>query len=362
MTASAETSEILRLLKRSGAVVQIPFRKRIGRLLFEPAVRAVYVALNIKHVAERLKREFTHPDLLYPGEGWALEQLLTIRIGFEEVSASPGPGVILLLNETGEAKLFLAPPGSFLDISQPNVRFHLTKEEAPAYKVEIRGNLQDPKSLENDFFVIDAARRIPLPDFVNRHYRYQADGTRHISKFATENNGIIAIHRETGEASVLPRSRLKITQIRPGRIDMVGLVSATGIFPNTVTPMEFVPVFQYHFHPSRDFLTISPGDINGWQKILRKDGIAALLPELVLNYEGKGKLYLPSMKSGRMEGAFRALNSVSDLIDPNQYLSNPDTARKWESELMKYFQIFEIDFDAEGRVRSFSSLSGHRAA
>jgi hypothetical protein len=301
-----------------------------------------------------LKEQFLRHDLIYPGEKWNLnvmEMVESWRVSFQNVRS------ILILthshlhylpkSEVERGTLFENERGLIMGVDPLNAALQF---RPLSYPVETTGAPGKPKSLENDFFVRMGNQKVPLKDFLDKHYPFERKATPDWgNKYSVECGAEVALHARTGEVDIISQGTTKVTVIDKTTRRIAQLEHGRSYRdlddPNVA---ESPSVFEYHFHPDYLEPTFSPVDVYARVEALKQKKIPRFLPHMIINIKREGIIYIPKT------------NNIADLekisktgMQLNTNSGNPEKMEKWRSHLREYFHTVRVRFNMDGEIEGW---------
>ncbi len=329
-------------------------------------------------IQERLTYELKHFDTIYPGQRWRISMIEDIRgMG---MSANMGTKLVLdyPLAETGHRpRLYVLPPEGGKPIYGHDFK------ELPSYELEVKGELGERKSLGNDFMVIDGQTRMPLKLFLEERLDVDLKRSQYMfdNLFIVENGGEIARNIRTGHLEIYFIGNEKNSSVN----FETGIINGANIareeeeeqdekesWQQTFNPLyaptddpDIELALRYHFHPTKYKPIISSGDIDSKiNEIYRTNHQSSSLPELIINFNQEGRLYLPRANIN-WRRALKVLKQITKHHgwEDTRYFNDDGQAERWErqslefeKEVARFFDIVSLKFNDDGSVKEWKML------
>ncbi|MFH1777565.1 MAG: hypothetical protein ABH952_08435, partial [Candidatus Omnitrophota bacterium] len=329
-------------------------------------VEEVLKAFQQEDIARRFSEEMSHPEHIYPGQEWVVRQIQKTREynrGIVNEGQETGVKLILLFPEQGqgEAYLYFAIYRLFQPYEDYTKILSLGNNTLSfCILIKVRGDPQGPKSIENDFIIIDEGKEVTLGEFLAKYYPFQgSQDPNKAGKFAVEHSGLITRKQSSGSFNHWPTHQGKGVRVHTGMIASGNFAGSRLINPQPedvrrdyLYRLGITPTLEYHFHPSLDEPVMSGGDIKAYMKYFVQSRAIVPWAYLIVNFKKEGVLYIPRQDIN-WRAAFGILKKIVELIELDKNYYSAAIRRLWQGELQKYFDIVDVEFNEDGTVKQW---------
>ena len=307
----------------------------LGKILTAPVFR------------NRIKMELSQHDLIYPQDRWVL-------MAVDSMGWLSAARIMLILTHSHLYHLpeSLRQQGTLAEGVNEIKGWSLGGINCFDFipeicRVEVAGDPIAPKSLENDFTVVVDGRKIPFKKFINKNYPFERKDSPNIwgSRFAVECGAEIALDMKTGDLLVVEQRTMKVAAYDAKSKREIRYEHNRDFRTNAdaLNPAEFPTVFEYHFHPNYVPPIFSPDDISSRVKEIQEGKILKLVPHMVINFKGEGRIFIPKTEN---VDELEKLGELGFQLDANT--DKPETIVEWEKHLRKHFFMIDVRFSEYG--------------